>query len=99
MMAVAGHKSNTTATLLLLLLLPLMLSTASEAARHRARGKWKPPIVYPTPPWEPLIIYPSPIKPPPRSGHVDMDLPSVDEQAPPALPEDPAGLSSAPRKP
>ncbi|OEL12986.1 hypothetical protein BAE44_0025995, partial [Dichanthelium oligosanthes] len=41
-----------------------------------------------------------PIKPPPRSGHVDIDLPSfVDEQAPSALPEDPADLSSTPRKP
>ncbi|KAG2616018.1 hypothetical protein PVAP13_3NG095679 [Panicum virgatum] len=102
-MAPAGHKSNATAAALLLLLLPLMLSsTVSEAARHPGHGKWEPPIIYPTPqtPWNPPIIYPSPIKPPPHSGgHLDMDLPSVDEQAPPALPERPADWSAAPRKP
>ncbi|OEL15266.1 hypothetical protein BAE44_0023716 [Dichanthelium oligosanthes] len=89
----------------------MLSSTASEAARQHpgGRGKWEAPIIYPTPPWNPPIvyptpttpwnppiIYPSPIKPPPRSGHVDIDLPSfVDEQAPSALPEDPADLSSA----
>ena len=102
-MAPAGHKSNATAAALLLLLLPLMLSsTVSEATRQQpaGQGKWEAPIIYPTPqtPWNPPIIYLSPIKPPPHSGgHLDMDLPSVDEQAPPALPERPADWS--PRKP
>ncbi|CAL4895997.1 unnamed protein product [Urochloa decumbens] len=76
-MAAAGQKGNAAALLLLLML----SSTVSEAARYPT--KWEPPIVYP---WKPPIVYPSPIRPPPHSGgHLDMDLPSVDEQVLPAL--------------
>lgn len=77
-MASVGHKNATAA--LLLLLLPLMLSSTASEARHKI---WHGPIIYASPP------------PPHPRHHGGLDLPPyIDEQAPAASPEDPAGDSS-----